>query len=147
MEDVSLQMVAADCPAKAGRLREVEAQLARQYAQWPLRKLREEALFYGVSRAGTKAQVAARIIPFHESYFRAAESAALEDADTDVGESGEVSDSEATEPDTEPPASDEEDDAQPEGPEAHAVMALPTELRPAPAQHRAPPCQSRGYRR
>ena len=55
------------------RVDAVATRLTRAYLEWPVRRLKEEALFFGVSRSGSKAQLAARIVPFRPDYAKAEE--------------------------------------------------------------------------
>ena len=59
--------------------------VAKAYDAMTLRDLRVEAEFFGVSRAGPKAKLISRLVPYNEEYVKASEEkVALEDADENL---------------------------------------------------------------
>ena len=137
--DGDIRMDAVDEPRKEGpRARAAAERLTRAFQSWPARKLKEEAIFYDLSRSGSKAQLAARLTPYHPDYLKAVEEDAGE-AETDAGEWDGVSDSDATEPDTEGggATTDEEEAPEPVGAEPVALApAAPMEALECPEAYR-----------
>ena len=72
MEVADLQMDVVEEPRKEGpRVRAVAERLTRAFKAWPLRRLKEEAIFYDLARSGSKTQLAARLLPYHPDYVKA----------------------------------------------------------------------------